>query len=267
MIFWSEVPAMQVHPGAWAGAAIFTNWFVAWWNGANSMTLIRFLLSFGAAGFTIATLHRTLFNPANSEHDHGKDPVRFAVAMNATIFVVCGLAVTSTAASNWETALLVAGSSLLAGGFIGLLFGVPQKQSTQVVQTPAMLAQHAALAQQDLAAQGRANPEQINPNAPNQAQAQAIAAQISAAQASKSKDNLVVESAATLGKVLTGFTLAQVGPIYRHFLEISRAISHHLSDGSVPPNAVLAGAILIYFFATGFLSGLFLPNYFMKDYR
>ena len=206
------------------GEVIFTNWFVAWWNSANSMTLIRFLVSFGAAAFTIATLNRTLFNPANAGSEDGKDPVRFAVAMNATVFVMLGLAVTATAAGNWETALLVAGSSLLVGGFIGLLFGVPQKQSTQEAKTDG-------------------------------------------AQATKSRDNLVVESAATLGKVLTGFTLAQVGPIYRHFLEIARAISHHLSDGVVPPNAVLAGAILIYFFATGFLSGLFLPNYFMKDYR
>jgi hypothetical protein len=217
---------MEVHRGASASVVIFANWFVTWWNSANSMTLIRFLLSFGAAGFTIWGLNRTLFKPApvSAPADEGKDPVRFAVALNATVFVTLGLATAATAAANWETALLVAGSSLLAGGFIGLLFGVPQKQSTQEAKSDAAVA-------------------------------------------GKQRDNLVVESAATLGKVLTGFTLAEVGPIYQHFLEIARAISHHLSSPPVPPNAVLAGAILIYFFATGFLSGLFLPNYFMKDYR
>ena len=225
MIVLDAVCAIGVDVGR-PGLMVFTNWFAAWWGSANAMTLVRFLVSFGVAVFLIWRMNKSIASPApaGTPGDDGKDPVRFAVVWNATVFVTLGLATTATAATNWETALLVAVSSLLTGGFIGLLFGVPQKQSTQEAKSEAAVA-------------------------------------------GKQRDNLVVESAATLGKVLTGFTLAEVGPIYQHFLEIARAISHHLSSPGVPPNAVLAGAILIYFFATGFLSGLFLPNYFMKDYR
>ena len=87
MTAWNECVAATFHPTVFSTGAILINWFAAWWSGANSMTLIRFLLSFGGAGFTIATLNKTLFSPpAAGGVNDGKDPVRFAVAMNATVF-------------------------------------------------------------------------------------------------------------------------------------------------------------------------------------
>jgi hypothetical protein len=82
------------------------------------------------------------------------------------------------------------------------------------------------------------------------------------------KTKLVAESAATLGKVITGFTLADARPIYNEFRHISHAVSPALSCGSADcnpdTNHILAAVMILYFLATGFLSGLFLPSYFMK---
>ena len=76
--------------------------------------------------------------------------------------------------------------------------------------------------------------------------------------------NLVAESAATMGKLIAGFTLAKLGGVFTHFSNLCHALAPALTDGHSDYGYVLAGVIVAYFLATGFLSGLLLPSYFMK---
>jgi hypothetical protein len=77
-------------------------------------------------------------------------------------------------------------------------------------------------------------------------------------------NNVVAESAVTQGKVIAGFTLATLTPGYNLFVHLCHIIAPAM--GAVAPNVspVLAASMLAYFLATGFLSGLFLPSYFMS---
>jgi hypothetical protein len=83
-------------------------------------------------------------------------------------------------------------------------------------------------------------------------------------QQSTPQKNLIAESASTLGKVIAGFTLAKAGPLIQHFHRICDTVAPALCHQSCDGGLVLAGAIILYFFATGFFSGLLLPSYFMS---
>ena len=158
-----------------------------------------------------------------------RDPsnVRFIISYNSLVFIIVGLAGTFLICINWASAGLLAGACLLVGGFFGLLFGYPQ-----------------GVAQ--------------NRTAPSSGQR--------GAQTPSQEKNLIAESAATLGKVLTGFTLAKLDTISGHFWSLCYALGLALGGDARATNQVIAGIVLTYFLATGFLSGLLLPSYFMSDF-
>lgn len=169
--------------------------------------------------------------------------VRYVVAFDAVVFIVLGSAATVLACSRWQTAVLLAGSSLLIGGFVGLLFGYPQGVAQAAAQTGGGPTGQAA----NNAQNGNAPAPPPAPTAPIHAQ------------------NLVAESAATLGKVITGFTLARVQGIGDYFSKLATQIAPALGSSDPATAPVLAGVIMIYFLATGFLCGVFLPPYFMGE--
>ncbi len=159
----------------------------------------------------------------------GNEDVRYVIAYNCVIFIVVGLAGAILSCTEWTVALLLCGSSMLTGGFFGLLFGYPQ-----------------GVAQQSGA--------QAN-NLPNQ----------SGGSQPASKKNLVAESAETLGKVIAGFTLAKAGRVTADFASLCHTVSPALGVQDATVAYVLAGVTIVYFFAVGFFSGLLLPAYFMSD--
>ena len=159
--------------------------------------------------------------------------VRFVIAFDAIVFIVVGLAATILACNHWEAAVLLAGSCLLVGGFFGLLFGYPQGVAQQMaVQQPVKLGQ--------------------------------LPADASALKPVRDK-TLLADSAATLGKVITGFTLAKIGTVWGHFAHLCNVIAPALGAQEPAAAGVLTGVILAYFVSTGFLAGLLLPSYFMND--
>ena len=176
--------------------------------------------------------------------------VRYVVAFDAVVFVILGVAATVLACSQWETAVLLAGSSLMIGGFVGLLFGYPQGVAQKAAALSASPNPQAATANGQ-AANGAPDPGQGGGAAPNAAPAHS--------------QNLVAESAATLGKVITGFTLAKVDTMGGYFGRLVNQIGPALGSSDAGTAPVLAGVIITYFLATGFLCGLFLPPYFMGD--
>jgi hypothetical protein len=152
--------------------------------------------------------------------------VRFVIAFDSVLFIIVGLSATILACDHWEVASLLAGACLLIGGFFGLLFGYPQ-----------------GVAQQATPKTGETNPQNQN-----------------------KEKNLVAESAATLGKVLTGFTLAKLGTVSGHFWNLCHTLGPALGAQDAATSHVLASVILAYFLSTGFLSGILLPSYFMSDF-
>jgi hypothetical protein len=178
--------------------------------------------------------------------------VRYVVAFDAVVFIVLGSAAMVLACSRWQIAVLLAGSSLLIGGFVGLLFGYPQGVAQAAAQTASGAAGQGANAGQNPgqnAGQGNANAGAMPPGVVTSAHAQ----------------NLVAESAATLGKVIAGFTLARVQGIGDYFSKLAVQIAPALGASDPATAPVLAGVIMVYFLATGFLCGVFLPPYFMGE--
>jgi hypothetical protein len=70
----------------------------------------------------------------------------------------------------------------------------------------------------------------------------------------------LVEAAKTVGKVLGGATAFSFKDIYGEFHRFSVSLGQTLGDSS----GNLAGGILVYFGALGFVCGLLLPRYFLK---
>jgi uncharacterized integral membrane protein len=169
------------------------------------------------------------------------DNIPYVIAFDSVCFVIIGLVAAILACSHWQTALLLAGSCLLIGGFFGLLFGYPQGVAQQVAQ----------------AAASRIGVE------PSGSPSQPSAQQVS--QATNHGKTLLADSAATLGKVITGFTLAKLDSANKYFEGLCRGVGPALGAADSSNSHVLAGVIIAYFLATGFLSGLFLPSYFMRD--
>jgi hypothetical protein len=205
------------------------------------------VLILGIATILVAAASKVFFFSAAN---HGY-PVRNVVAFDAVVFIVLGSAATVLACSQWHTAVLLAGSSLMIGGFIGLLFGYPQGVAQQAANQNANPTNPPANATAQ-AANGAAPPGQRTTPAPD-------------APARTHAQNLVAESAATLGKVITGFTLAKVQGIDDYFAKLTNQVGPALGASNATTAPVLAGVIIVYFLATGFLCGLFLPPYFMSD--
>jgi hypothetical protein len=256
------------------------------------VAIILYWVSFPTAGDAQATLVLVFAgcvlygaNKAVFTESRGNtDPlfVRYVIAYNAVIFIVVGLAALIILCKKWEIPFLISGACLLIGGFFGLLFGYPQGVAQKPVPAPPTAP--AATPQQAVpgttsgsaaasgggagatgAATGTGSTVGGTGVAGGAAPAPPTPGTVSPAQiASVQNNNLVAESAATLGKVIAGFTLAKITPVYNFFVHLCHTIAPALGpvDCSVAP--VLAGSMLAYFLATGFLSGLFLPSYFMS---
>jgi hypothetical protein len=90
--------------------------------------------------------------------------------------------------------------------------------------------------------------------------------------------NLLEDTASSLSKLLTGASLVKIASIYHFFQKISWTVGYYLTDGNLGSAggtnaqyassniAVLGGSLILYFLMLGFLSGLFLPAYFMKGW-
>ena len=156
----------------------------------------------------------------------GAQAIPYVIAFDCVTAIVVGMAATVLACNRWEVAFLLAGSCVLIGGFFGLLFGYPQGVAQQSAPSAA------------------GDPKQ--PATPGK--------------------NLVADSAATLGKVITGFTLAKLNTVSKSFSTLCNTLGPALGGLDSAQSHVLAGVILAYFLATGFLCGLFLPTYFMSDH-
>lgn len=252
------------------------------WRASLSTTGPRAILAFGAAGLVIWFAHSKLFpekrNPSPDEgasanraagtgaDDASVNPssVRNAIAFDSIVFTLLGLATAVAAAPQWETALLLSGACLLIGAFFGLLFGYPQGIA-QTATTPLghQTGQPDQTAQQGTAQQSPPLQQTTPPQQGTTQQNTATRTAQTSPQGTPQK-NLIAESASTLGKVIAGFTLAKATPLIRHFHQICDTVGPALCQQSCDGGFVLAGAIILYFFATGFFSGLLLPSYFMS---
>jgi hypothetical protein len=123
-------------------------------------------------------------------------------------------------------------------------------------------AKASAVAQAAVAAANNANTAEARQLAQ---QAQVTAQKAVAMSGRIAKHSLLAEAAGTLSKLIAGATLVQVGPIFRVFKQTSAYVSVYLLQDSPANGAAFGGAVLLYFVFLGFLSGLFLPAYFMQD--
>jgi hypothetical protein len=269
------------------------------------VNVLRILVAFAVASFVIWFAYGQIFPKKKSGWGAGEGgggsplaanatgdfwSVPYAIAFDAIVFTVAGLAVAVAAAPQWQTALLLSGTCLLIGAFFGLLFGYPQGVAQSATtrsapaaalpaQTPAAengtTAENGAIAGKaaaagdgatagDSATAGKAATAGSGGTAATDLPEAKTAGNRPAPQAMPQK-NLIAESASTLGKVLAGFTLAKAEPLIRHFHYLCDIVGPALGlQNSPDAGFVLAGAIILYFFATGFFSGLLLPSYFMS---
>jgi hypothetical protein len=245
----------------------------------------RGILSFSVASLLLFYLNKQLFGGAKSPETANKDQIKYVLAMNATTFALTGLAVVVAATYRWEIALLLSGSCLLGGGFLGLLFGFPQgvaqrdaaskspgngsgnkdQKSTDQGQTPLITGQPGV--------QPTPDPSHAPTPAAPAVQSNVVVKSAPPKDTTDGKQassdqpvstNLLAESAATLGKVVAGFSLAKIGVIQDQLWNMSTAIAPIVGNGSQQISTIFAESMILYFIATGFLSGLFLPSYFMK---
>jgi hypothetical protein len=267
------------------------------------VNVLRILVAFAVASFVIWFAYGQIFpkrKPGSGASEGGGGSalaanatgdfwsVPYAIAFDAIVFSVAGLAVAVAAAPQWQTALLLSGTCLLIGAFFGLLFGYPQgvAQSATTRSSPApVLPAESPAAEKGSTADGTtagkaAAGEGAMPGASATAGKATTAGDGGAAatdlpevktagnrpaQQAMPQKNLIAESASTLGKVLAGFTLAKAEPLIRHFHYLCNIVGPALGlQNSPDAGFVLAGAIILYFFATGFFSGLLLPSYFMS---
>lgn len=289
-------------------------------------SLDRFWYLRAAASLLVALLVLLWARTQILSQEH-KGQIAYVIAFNIAMFVVVGFALTITASREWATACLCAGASLLSGGFLGLLFGVPYGRTTSEMMAKAQAVTDAGNAGGGAGGNGGANPPapaaggaqgagalQVaaaqagaggavpDPNAPQAAgNPPAQGADLNAApaapdpgnpapaatgdngqngnssQASAVGRNLLEDTASSLSKLLTGASLVKIGDLYRFFQATSWKVGYYLTDGNLYASganrqyvsaniAVMGGALILYFLILGFLSGLFLPAYFMKGW-
>lgn len=206
------------------------------------------------------------------------EQVSFVIAFDITVFLVLGLALAVTASREWATACLCAGACLLGGGFIGLLFGVPYSpRAADFMEarrtTRTNNGRDEATGQTP---QTGENPQPTTTPAPNYGGGGDH--DVRAADRLGRRGTLLEETASSLSKLLAGASLVKSGDIYRFFRTTAWKVGCYLTDGNVHSGskgglyvssniAVMGGALILYFLLLGFLSGLFLPAYFMKGWN
>ena len=195
----------------------------------------------------------------------GQMQVEYVIAFDITVFVVIGFALLISASTRWQAACLTAGAALLGGGFFGFIFGMPLSAASAPDQgaADANAAKAVEEAHQAMAEAFATGTDE----AKEAAKAAQDKARKAAGQTGRlAKHSLLAEAGSTLSKLIAGATLVQIKPIFDEFKRASAYISVYLLQDSPVNGATLGGATLLYFIFLGFLSGLFLPAYFMQDF-
>ena len=193
--------------------------------------------------------------------------VRYTILFSSIIFNIVGFSTIVISCTQCGATVLMAGGSLLIGGFFGLLFGYPSGVASQPVNPQAS---RITPANQSTPTPDRTNqnttptgqPGQETPFADQTGQ-NAASVGATATQSQGQDRNLLAEASSTLGKLLTGFTLAKANSIKL----FASTLCHRIGPAFGPDdrtNFLMAGAMLVFFLATGFVSGLLLPSYFMS---
>lgn len=249
---WLRVPAVKVWAGAFGAIVIVCTLLIVLRYQVQQSFTIRDLYAICIGLAVVGLANRSLIARGKTT------AMGNVIAFDAVVFTIAGLVAAVCVCSRWPLAILVSGASLLVGGFFGLLFGYPQRVAQKRDRAKAS--------------------EEISPSTPNTpvdpvASAGNQSSTPDAAPESRTQ-NLVAESAATLGKVIAGFGLAKFHDARDGFIALAKGIGPALdvatqtakqTDAS-SPFIMVAGAIMIYFFATGFLAGIFLPSYFLGDF-
>lgn len=239
---------------------------IALWLGADHLgakpfsSFTRTIAAFVTALAVLVGTGMVIFNQGNEKTD-----IPYVIAFDIIAFVVLGLAVLISAATRWQAACLMAGASLLGGGFFGFIFGMPLSAVSapdqgEAGQTAAKAAEEAHNAMMTAFA---ARTDEAIAAAK---QAQATAQKAAETTGRIAKHSLLAEAAGTLSKLIAGATLVQIKPLFEEFKRASEYISIYLLQDNPLNGATLGGAALLYFIFLGFLSGLFLPAYFMQDF-
>jgi len=92
-----------------------------------------------------------------------------------------------------------------------------------------------------------------------------MARKLKAAQERVASQTLLAQTASSLSKLLAGAGLARFHDLLTFFRYTSHEISQYIDPGM--GSSTLGGALILYFTLLGFLSGLFLPAYFMKNWQ
>lgn len=226
--------------------------------------------------------------------------ISYVIAFDITLFLIVGMALVVTASREWATACLCAGACLMGGGFLGLLFGVPYGRTAAELMANesganadgaagnasagahngggGVLPEAAAGAAGEGAAQPEAEAAAVGLPAPPPAAGPGQAPAKASPSAAATGRNLLEDTASSLSKLLTGASLVKIGSIYQFFQKTAWRVGAYVTDGNVHGGtsgaqfissniAVMGGALILYFLLLGFLSGLFLPAYFMKGWE
>jgi hypothetical protein len=207
---------------------------------------VRTSVAFGIAAVTLAAAGYFTIRPKDGQ----PVPVQLFIAYNATIFVVLGFAVTISAADRWPAALLWAGAALFAGGLLGILFGIPTAADS-VSANPSAATSAAVAANANVALQQQAVANDQDPPPP----------------LGVKNHTLLADTAGFLSKFLAGAGIAQFKNILHYFLWLSHSVASYciLPDSTAHATVVGAG-LLTYFGLVGFLSGIILPFFFLKNF-
>ena len=177
----------------------------------------------------------------------GKDPKKdtgLFVGFIAYFAIVCGACFIAVSTRHWPAIFLIAGGCLGAGFIFGLLFGYPLSDGKKKTKG----------GQADGGAAGGVNQAGANAAAGGGKQAPANAA----SQTAPVSRNLMQQSADSLSKVIAGATLVQYQKIAVEFKRVSWSISQCAGECCNKSDKAFGAGVTLYFFALGFLIGLFL---------
>jgi hypothetical protein len=214
---------------------------------------LRALFSFGAAIAILVVSGRYLFGPRAAK----PIPIQNFLAYVAAAYIAIGFACAQTAADRWAVASLWAGAALFTGAILGILFGLPtaaEAANTSNAQTAKVVAV-APGPGQGLVAGGPID------GVPEDAPA------VAAVTVPAKNHTLLADTAGFISKFLAGAGVAQFKNILTNFLALSRSIGSFMILPLNSPHATVFGAgLLLYFGLIGFLCGLILPYYFLKNF-
>lgn len=186
------------------------------------------------------------------------------IAFDVVIFIVVGLVLVVGAAFRWEAACLCAGACLIGGGIVGLLFGMPLGNA-QVTTSSPILNEAAKTDESNIDPKNLVNTNVATAAPANKIAGDMMARKLKAAQERVASQTLLAQTASSLSKLLAGAGLARFHDLLTFFRYTSHEISQYIDPGM--GSSTLGGALILYFTLLGFLSGLFLPAYFMKNWQ